>query len=429
MINSILKYKKNCSINIESEVCIIGAGTAGIYLAQSLAKKNIKVSLIEVGSYSTAEPCMKMDHPNFLDQEYRGAKLGRVIGLGGTSSKWGGQMITLSDSDFKNNDKNFKYVWPINFSTLAKYFKIVFTSLGLSNYEKEDDSIVNTHNLITKSRLGNIFNLRVSSWIPFKKRNFYKGFKTTLKNSKLIDVWVDCKLESLSEGSWLGESIQNLTFIGEENRKLTVSSKKFVITMGALESTRQILMLHNSLESEDKMTQSFCDHISVCVGELKITNEYLFYSYFSPFFKNRVMKSLRFELKDTAQLSLGVNSAFVHFVSEPKKGSTIYLIRSIARKIQGEKIKFGFKDFNLIKSIKDLIVLVWWRMAKGKLLLNRGNTINVLIDLEQEPNNENTISLSNKNEIDISWRVRNQDKLSAIKIAKSFEENWNSQND
>ena len=65
MINSILKYKKNCSINIESEVCIIGAGTAGIYLAQSLAKKNIKVSLIEVGSYSTAEPCMKMDHPNF----------------------------------------------------------------------------------------------------------------------------------------------------------------------------------------------------------------------------------------------------------------------------------------------------------------------------------------------------------------------------
>ena len=222
---------------------------------------------------------MHEDGPSkFLDQEYRGAKLGRVIGLGGTSSKWGGQMITLSDSDFKNNDKNFKYVWPINFSTLAKYFKIVFTSLGLSNYEKEDDSIVNTHNLITKSRLGNIFNLRVSSWIPFKRISI-KDLNYS-KNSKLIDVWVDCKLESLSEGSWLGESIQNLTFIGEENRKLTVSSKKFVITMGALESTRQILMLHNSLESEDKMTQSFCDHISVCVGELKITNEYLFYSYF-----------------------------------------------------------------------------------------------------------------------------------------------------
>jgi hypothetical protein len=388
-------------------------------------KKNIKVSLIETGNYSADNQDLKLSQPNFLDQEYRGAKLGRVFGLGGTSSKWGGQMIALSKSDFEGNQASFKYPWPIDDSDIVSYYKTVFKTLGLRDYDNEDKNICSTQKLISESLLDNIFNLRVSSWIPFKKRNFFKGFKSTLKNSKLIDVWLDCKLESLNDGSWHNRSIQNLTFVGKDNRKLIVSSKKFVITMGALESSRQILMLQKNLGSEDKITQSFCDHISVCVGELELGDKNKFYSYFSPFFKNGIMKSLRLELTNNAQSNLGVNSAFVHFVSEPKKGSVIYLIRSIARKIQGERIKFSLKDFSLIKSIKDLIIIAGWRLSKGKLLLSYGNRINVLIDLEQEPDMENTIDLSERNELNLSWKIRNKDKLSAIKIANNFEKNWN----
>ena len=83
-----LKRADPGSTEVETQVCIIGAGTAGIFLAQELRKIGIRVALLETGdevAKSVSQHCIQKG------VLYRGADYGRRFGLGATSALWGGQ--------------------------------------------------------------------------------------------------------------------------------------------------------------------------------------------------------------------------------------------------------------------------------------------------------------------------------------------------
>ena len=427
MVNNLLDFEANHHIERSADVCIVGGGTAGLYLAQSLVKKNIKVILVELGGEATLDAKKSFKEPIFTKDNYLGAQLGRVSGLGGTSSKWGGQMITLAKSDFLySNTESGEPLWPIDFKELEKYYEEVAKTLKIfdpKGYKISDSSV---GDLVARSNLNESFELRESSWIPFRGRNFSKGFRRVITKSGLLEIWLNCKLSSFTEATWDGSTLKTLSFEGDEQRRLAVSSAVFVLTMGALETTKTVMSLEKFWKPFGERGQPFCDHISVCVGEMIIKRRSLFLSYFSPFFTSGIMKSLRFELNEKSQKDLKMRSAFVHFVTVHKSGSALDLIRTLARKFQGENISFPFKKINIFEVISDLFRIFWWRAVKGKLLLNHGGKIRILVDIEQEPNLENRVFCTPRSGYELSWSVRSNDKKAVEKAAKRFESAWNS---
>lgn len=423
MIFDLLRESPNCLIEKKTEVCVVGGGTAGVYLSQALQQRNMNVILIELGGSSAVEADLAFNEPEFTATEYKGASRGRVAGLGGTSAKWGGQMISLSDTDFshKNQLKDCA-AWPISKTDLEIYYEKVLATLKISDPKAYRFSDSKTAKLISRSPLSESFKLRSSSWIPFRKRNFAKGFRSIMAKSVNLEIWTNAKLESMDESVWSGPSLKRLCFSGTDNRSLVVSSKLFVFTMGALESTKHVLPLVRNGVSP---ATPFCDHLSTSVGRLKIKKKALFLDYFSPFFVNGIMRSMRFELTGPTQDSFKTGSAFVHFITVHKEGSALSIVRNLARKFQGEKVPLDLKNINIFAMLRDVGLIIYWRVIKSKLILNYGDDIEIVIDIEQRPNETNRISTSSDG-LRLNWSVGQDDKDVVMKTAQAFMTGWSS---
>ena len=99
MLNDLARAGDAC-VTCDAQVCIIGAGTAGLFLARLLRQQGLNLVLVDAGG-SIARSSVEMnEHCEQLGTYYRGAESGRSFGLGGTSVLWGGQMIPLAESDF-----------------------------------------------------------------------------------------------------------------------------------------------------------------------------------------------------------------------------------------------------------------------------------------------------------------------------------------
>ena len=73
-------------------ICIIGAGAAGLTLAHVFANRGLRVILIEGGD---AEPLDDVEDTYRVENigfPHRGAHAGRFRALGGSTSRWGGQL-------------------------------------------------------------------------------------------------------------------------------------------------------------------------------------------------------------------------------------------------------------------------------------------------------------------------------------------------
>lgn len=426
MIFDLLKESQNCLIERETEVCIVGGGTAGVYLSQALQQKNVNVILIELGGSSAVEAELAFNKPEFVATEYRGAAQGRVAGLGGTSAKWGGQMISLSDTDFAHKNQLKDYVaWPISNADLKIYYQKVLATLKISDPKTYSFSDSKAAKLISRSAIGNYFLLRSSTWIPFKTRNLAKGFHDIIAKSPNLEVWMNAKLESMVQSQWKASSLQKLNFMGAGNRSLVVSSKFFVFTMGALESTRHVLPLISKGVCSKSHTMPFCDHLSTSVGRLRMKNRSLFLDYFSPFFVSGIMRSIRFELTGSAQERFNTASAFVHFTTIHKEESALGILRSLARKLQGERVSLKIKNINILRVLKEILTIIYWRVFKNKLVLNHSGDIEIIIDIEQRPNEKNTISVS-PDGLTLNWSVSEEDRDTVKKTAQAFIDCWSS---
>jgi glycine/D-amino acid oxidase-like deaminating enzyme len=87
--------------NVYCDVCVIGAGAAGIYLAVQLASKGLDVILVEAGGSICGDASEVGFDVRFSADPYPGAIKGRAFGLGGTTSRWGGLLVPHTRHDLR----------------------------------------------------------------------------------------------------------------------------------------------------------------------------------------------------------------------------------------------------------------------------------------------------------------------------------------
>ena len=83
------------------DVCVIGAGPAGITLARRLAAAGASVALMEAGGLEITEESQDVYRGSNLGQEYFDLDVARLRFFGGTSNHWGGWCRALDPVDFR----------------------------------------------------------------------------------------------------------------------------------------------------------------------------------------------------------------------------------------------------------------------------------------------------------------------------------------
>ena len=104
------------------DVCVIGAGPAGITIATELQNSGLEVCLAEAGGYHEEEQTHAMyegeseGHPMALHE-------GRHRVFGGAAIKWGGRCALLDEIDFERRAWVPQSGWPITRGALLPYYE------------------------------------------------------------------------------------------------------------------------------------------------------------------------------------------------------------------------------------------------------------------------------------------------------------------
>ena len=95
------------------DVCVIGAGPAGITLARSLAAAGAQVALMEAGGLEITVETQDVYAAPIIGQEYFDLDMARLRYFGGTSNHWGGWSRALDAVDFRPKPWVPLSGWPI----------------------------------------------------------------------------------------------------------------------------------------------------------------------------------------------------------------------------------------------------------------------------------------------------------------------------
>ena len=109
---------------LKCDVCIVGAGAAGIVLAMELSSPGTRVILLEAGGMHRSGKSQKLYEGEVADADrHLPLDSDRYRQFGGTTGLWGGRCIPFDPIDFEKRDYIPHSGWPITCEELEAYYR------------------------------------------------------------------------------------------------------------------------------------------------------------------------------------------------------------------------------------------------------------------------------------------------------------------
>lgn len=414
-----------------ADVCVIGAGAVGIYLATQLVQRDLSVILIEAGPATGIDSKSVGFEAVCTADSYPGATAGRFFGMGGSTTRWGGALIPHTVADLRGEDQ-YNEVWKSIVSTVAQETSAVLAVLGYNNtpdFHNFADKTLNQSGLALKNS-----GLQVQSglYLPFRRKNLVGLLSSKLVCSDRLKVYFNAvaKTWTLKRGDESEAHVRQLTAVSRNGRNLRIRAKKFVICGGAIESARILLELKDIntqpvLRKTARPGYYLGDHLSLPVADVVPASLDRAAELFRPRFSGSWMRGFRLLEADAPA---GVPRAFAHFIfSHQSRG--FELAKALLGGIQRRQLPHvGTR--HAIGGLGDLVRLGYDRLVKARLHVPRGTPVHLQIDMEQIPSRVNRVSLGRhlddygRHVAKIDWRVSDLDIGELSKTAARFLTCW-----
>jgi choline dehydrogenase-like flavoprotein len=232
MIHDLLRDKP--SPDFHPQVCIVGAGAAGICLAVELAKQGTRVMLLEGGGRDVEEAAQEPYRSEVVGHVHRGIHTGRFRAHGGTTTRWGGQIYELNREDFAHRDWIAASGWPINQADLEPFYERALHFEGLGNVLRSDAEVWRSLNLPEPAFAA--LQPYLTRWCP--EPNFARLHADTLQSSENLQIWLHANaVELILEN----ETVRALRVRTQQGSEALIRADHFIFCMGTIECVRFFL--------------------------------------------------------------------------------------------------------------------------------------------------------------------------------------------
>jgi choline dehydrogenase-like flavoprotein len=226
------------------DVCVIGAGPAGMLVARQLAGKGIRVALLERGDEHSGHRRTHTARTGGLEYDVGQS---RGFGLGGTANKWNlstpwgdrlARFRELDEEDFAPRDWVPHSGWPFGKSELRPFYDLAWASLGFPALRGAPDARCSHKSGLDPFQDGDgiiqrCFFVLASPLVTEGLRAQLAGSAsaTVLTNSTVVDIRCDASASHVS-------SVRVTT---RRPGGFSVEARVFILTAGGIENARMLL--------------------------------------------------------------------------------------------------------------------------------------------------------------------------------------------
>ena len=279
---------------LSGDLCILGAGAAGITLARKLAKPGRKIVLIEGGGLEFSEESQSLySGPIRLQDGGTGQTLctipyylrtSRMRLFGGSTNHWANYCRPLDPIDFEVRPWVPHSGWPLTREELEPYYALAYPDCGISPIDEAELSELRGKSRPYPINRGeHIVTQMYHVGIP--ATNFAKKFGPGILDDPDVHLYTETNVLQLTTDR-TRRRVTAVAAVTSKGIPIEVRADVFILATGGIENARLLMVNQNAFSEQfnrDLLGRFFMEHIHLDLGRVLLTdrsaNEWDLYDY------------------------------------------------------------------------------------------------------------------------------------------------------
>lgn len=390
---------------LETDVCIVGTGAAGVTCAVELLGSGLRVLVLEAGGL---KPDPATEALGDLDSvALPVSPTSRQRFFGGTTNSWWGKVALLDETDFVAREHVGGSGWPFARADLLPYYRRACRLMDIPDLTKSGPSIENgpreAH--ILSESLG----VKAFFWTR-RPLHFGDLFRRRVRGAANVSTMLHANVIGIDVGP--GGRAERLTVATVNGKRFSVEPRIAILACGGIENARLLLGSGSTLDPYDQAGRYYMDHPRGHCGSIEASRAVAVLS--PAYWSGKRFGSLRFRLgvalSPEVQANTGSLNSYVNLTPE-YQGVGVKAIRKLYRRGLAA-FKDGSTTRQLLTGVPDIVrYLRFKRYGRGWV-----RSISVDNYMEQEPRASNRITLSDRKDplgqplARVDWSLSDQDR-------------------
>lgn len=419
--------------DLDVDLCIVGAGPAGITIARRFVGTTTRVCLIESGDFDPRPENQDLADGEMVSHPHNPLRTSRDRQFGGSTNSWGGACAPMSSSDFDDRPWIDLEGWPYSMQDLLRHYRQAQDLFEIGAYDYDPGHWADNDIHFIDFDEGKLEN-RIWQFSP--GTNFGKVHREELKASTNITVLLNANASSISTNA--SASVAHGVDLRSLNgRKLNVNARILVLAAGAIDNARLLLLstAQNPAglgNDHDLVGRYFMQHPHVSAASLQFGGSRDWVRGYKDFRRDKLWLRARLGLSTAAQEELKVlnpvASVITRYISDSltHAQSLGYVsMKRILLDLQHRRLPSNFMSeaMHILRDAKGIFlgVLRHLRHQDGALYIMG----------EQFPNPESRITLGDDRDelglprVRVDWRLLPIDKRSILMLVLQLKDAFN----
>jgi len=223
---------------LDTDVCIVGAGAAGLAIALELDGAGIEAMLVESGGFSEDAITQSLYEGTSDDAGYS-LSAHRTRYFGGTTNQWSGLCALMEESDFQERSWLRHSGWPFGRCQLLPYYARAQARCGLPSIELYDAARFANGARTWPLEFGGE-RLTTTMLHVAPNLRFGRAFRRAVLRSKNVTLVLHANVTELTANEG-GRSVTHANAVRLSGLSFTVRARRYVLATGGIENARLLL--------------------------------------------------------------------------------------------------------------------------------------------------------------------------------------------